>query len=213
MQVSSLPAHSTCYCSANPFALLPLCTHCQPSRLNTDTYICTRTAYSISMQILLQHIALSCALSVLAIAWRRSFNFSHTGSDSGIHMHRHSITQAHTHTQALTRTARLSPALSLSLLRNTFRARLRSQRAQLNEPRPQRTVSLQSVVGQSTRTQLALLSHKRNQIEGAQSEKILKNHKLFYYFFFCWCNIRKSVLKGNYRLDTTQRGIRRGTLC
>lgn len=139
------------------------------------------------MQILLQHIGLSCALSVLAqlgdcmeaLSQLRSL----AGSDSGIHMHRHSFTQAHTHTQALTRTARLSPALSLSLLRNTFRARLRSQRAQLNEPRPQRTVSLQSVVGQSTRTQLALLSHKRNQIEGAQSEKILKNHKLFYYFF------------------------------
>lgn len=140
----------------------------------------THSAFNQHANTVAAHCALLCSLCtgtaqlgdcMEALSQLLSHRRSLAGSDSGIHMHRHSFTQAHTHTGAHSHGQALSRSLSLSLLRNTFRARLRSQRAQLNEPRPQRTVSLQSVVGQSTRTQLALLSHKRNQIEGAQSEK------------------------------------------
>lgn len=85
-----------------------------------------------------------------AMACRRTLSLALTQARAltGSHRHRRLLKQA--------LQQHLLSLILWTLLRNTFRCRVRSQRAQLSETRPRRAVSQQSVVGQSARTQLAL---------------------------------------------------------
>lgn len=156
------------------------------------------------MEILLQHVALSCALSISAVGHPRTVRRLHEGALStsltqalssrlslrhshtyallytGVHAHRRSLTQA------LTRTDRLSPALSLFAAQHVSCPTAFSARA---AKRTLASTNSQSAIG--SRSEHTYLSSLYFRINGTKSkshnrknQEILKKSQIILLFFF-----------------------------